>query len=178
LKSNLLTDIDLVRVGFFQKPHGITGTLLFFFEPDWINSIEDTSFLFVIIDGLPVPWAIEEEGIRFISTESAYINIVGIQDEKSAKKLCGKDVCIERIYASAAPSESWQFQWSGFTILEEDGKVFGKIIDGHDYAGNYVFSVEIKEGQCLVPYHPDLVVRVDRESKTVVMKVPAGLTAL
>ena len=131
-----------------------------------------------MIDGLPVPWAIEEEGIRLLSTESAYINFVGVQDEKSAKKLCGKDVCIERIHASTPVSESWQFQWSGFTIMEEDGKTFGKIIDGHDYAGNYVFSVEINEGECLVPYHPDLVIRIDRELKTVLMKLPAGLAAL
>jgi 16S rRNA processing protein RimM len=175
---SLLTEKDFVKVGFFQKPHGIAGTLLLIFLPEWEKSIENEAFLFVMIDGLPVPWAIEKNGTRIIAAESALINIVGIQDGKSAKKLCGKDVYIDRIPAPVSDTTVLHFQWNGFTIQADDGKTFGKIIDGNDYAGNYVFSVEIPGSVCLVPYHPDLVIRIDRDSKILVMNLPAGLTEL
>jgi 16S rRNA processing protein RimM len=175
---HILTEKDLVKIGFFQKPHGIAGTLLLIFLPEWEENIENEAFLFVMTDGLPVPWAIEKEGTRVITAESALIDIEGIRDEKSAKKLCGKDVYIERKSAAVTGSPTVQFEWFGYTIRTDDGKTIGKITDGNDYAGNYVFSVEIPGGVCLVPYHPDLVSSIDKDSKILVMNLPDGLTEL
>ena len=169
------SDIELVRVGFFQKPHGISGALLLLFDSEWSESIENAKFLFIYADGLPVPWAVHEDGISIISSESALVNLLHMDDAKSAKKLCGKDVYLERPVSSGVHKDETHFHWVGFIIRERNGKTLGKIIESNNYSGNHVFNVETPDGILLVPYHPDLVIDLDIDSRILVMDLPAGL---
>lgn len=169
------SDFDLVRVGVLQKPHGIAGTMLLLFDAGWGESIQNTKFLFIKTDGLPVPWKIREDGIHITSSESALVDLIHIDDEKSAKKLCGKDVFLEKSVASNRPEEELLCEWSGYTIRERNGKTYGKIIESNNYSGNQVLSVETPGGICLVPYHPDLVNHIDQDLKIIIMDLPSGL---
>nr|MBD3620862.1 16S rRNA processing protein RimM [Sunxiuqinia sp.] len=44
------------KIGYFQKPHGITGALSLIFEPQYDLSVENEPTLLLELDGLLVPF--------------------------------------------------------------------------------------------------------------------------
>ena len=54
----------------------------------------------------------------------------------------------------------------------------GEVVDYEDIPGNLCLVVDTKEGQALLPFHEDLVLSLDEESKTLTMEVPSGLLHL
>lgn len=87
---------NCVRIGYFQRTHGIEGTLVLDFSPEWGLSLASTTILILEINGLPVPWFIAEYGIRITSANTALVDLEWIEDDASAQKLCGLKVFLEK----------------------------------------------------------------------------------
>lgn len=87
---------NCVRIGYFQRTHGIEGTLVLDFSPEWGPSLASTTILILEINGLPVPWFIAEYGIRITSANTALVDLEWIEDDASAQKLCGLKVFLEK----------------------------------------------------------------------------------
>ena len=85
----MITLNDVYRIGTLGKPHGVKGEIAFSFDDD-IFDREDADYLFVMIDGLLVPFFIEE--YRFSSDVMALMKFDGIDSLDQAMSLTGCDV--------------------------------------------------------------------------------------
>ena len=69
---------DVYRIGRLGKPHGVRGELSFQFEDDIFDRV-DADYLILDIDGILVPFFIEE--YRFRSNEICLLKLCDIDTE-------------------------------------------------------------------------------------------------
>ena len=66
---------EVYKIGLFNKPHGIHGELQFTFTDDIFDRV-DCDYLICLLDGIFVPFFIEE--YRFRSDSTALVKLEGI----------------------------------------------------------------------------------------------------
>ena len=88
---------ELVKIGQFNKPHGLNGEVSFTFTDDVFDR-ENAEYLVCEMDGIFVPFFIEE--YRFRSENGALIKFVDINDSQEAKIFINKDAYISKEYIS------------------------------------------------------------------------------
>jgi 16S rRNA processing protein RimM len=172
---NLLSFYDCIKIGAFRKSHGIAGTLDLVFEPEWETSVEHTELFITETDGLPVPWFVAPDGIRITSSKTALVDLEWIENQQSAKKLCGSSVYIPKSKIIPNQKSSELSDWAGFSIYNENDDLIGKVNSLENFAGNLVMMVDTPLGEKMVPLHPDLIIEINHETRKMTMQFPEGL---
>ena len=168
---------DLIKIGRFNKPHGIKGEISFTF----INDIFDESernFLICEIDGILVPFVVEN--YRFKSDTTALIKLKDLESDTQVKLFTNLDVYFPKQYLKEETSSqitSWDY-FIGYALFDNRSENIGNIIDVDETTINVLFVVERAGKEILVPASEDLIVAIDEENKTIKMAVAEGLIDL
>ena len=159
-------------VGTLTKTHGVGGELNFAFTDDVWDRV-DADHLFVVIDGLAVPFFIEE--YRFRSDTTAIIKFEDIDDEPAARELVGCEVRLER--ALLPDDEEAAYSWSEFIGLTIND--IGTITAVDDSTENVLFSVGTPDGrEHLIPAAEEWIADIDWQKRHITMTIPDGLLEL
>ena len=165
LKSNV-TDGELV-MGFRE------------IAPEDINLNEP---VFIVFDGLPVPFFIESFTKR--GNTKALVRLTDICSMEDVEEIAGKAVYIEE---GALPEmtleEDGYAALIGWMVLtpedasDMDSDIYevGEITDFIDIPNNPCIEVETENGAVMIPLHEDLILSVDPENQEIIMQIPAGL---
>ncbi|MBQ7750612.1 MAG: hypothetical protein IJR77_05230 [Bacteroidales bacterium] len=157
----------MIAVAQVLKSNGTDGELLLGFNGFGPEDIDLMEPVFIEFDGLPVPFFIEsftEKGNR------ALVRLTGIRSLADADEITGRKVFIEY-----GEEEDGGDSVSGWTVIDEDGTVVGTVDGYEDIPGNTCLWVDTEKGQVLIPFHEDLVLSMDKASKTLRMTIPSGL---
>lgn len=166
---------ETFRIGTLGKPHGVRGELSFMFDDDVFDRT-DAECLFIEIDGLQVPFFIEE--YRFRSDSVALIKFEGVDTEQSAAELTGCAVFFPRSLAGDDDDVS-KAEIVGFSVIDAaTGKTVGIITAVDDSTANLLFEIDADSGTTLIPASPELIASIDRDGKTITMTIPDGLLSL
>ena len=168
---------DVYRIGRIGKPHGVKGEMNFMFTDDVFDRT-DSDYLIIEVEGLLVPFFIEE--YRFRSDETALLKLCDIDTQEQARQFTNCEVFFERSKADTPADELTWAQIVGFQIVDENnGKIVGKIVAVDDSTENILFEIETTKGhQTLIPAHDSLIRNIDTSSQTITMTIPDGLLAL
>jgi 16S rRNA processing protein RimM len=166
---------DCQKIGFIRKTHGVHGELVLEYEPEFEESVVEAERYFLEIDGLLVPFFIAENGLRFRSAKTALITFDWVDTEKYARRLVGSSVYLFNYEIIDEPEEVSISQFLHFQLLDENEKGLGEISAVDDYSGNIVFTVDTKNGEILVPFNEDFLLKLDENQKTIQLKIPEGL---
>ncbi len=177
LMETISKDLCL-QIGFFQKPHGVFGTLLLNFEEEYEEAIEESNMLLVETDGILVPWFTLQDGVRITSTRTALVDLEWVEDENSAKKLSGKQVWMKKNLLNEDNLPDKNKSWMGFRVNDIHKGFLGLITEINDYSGNIVLTLEQGNSSILIPFHPDLVSHLDEQSGEITVELPDGLIDL
>ncbi len=186
---------NLQQVGQVLKSNGIDGELVISFRniaPEDINLKEP---VFIIFDGLPVPFFIETFVKR--GNSKALVRLTGIKSQEDVEEIAGKAVYVEEGQIPEMSLEEDGFAaLVGWTLLtpeipdqvgddiEEEpslpaltGNLYevGEITDFIDIPENPCIEVETENGVVMIPLHEDLILSVDTEYQEIIMQIPAGL---
>ena len=166
------------------KSNGTDGELVLGFReiaPEDINLKEP---VFIVFDGLPVPFYIESFNKR--GNTKALVHLTGICSMEDVEEIAGKAVYIEDDQLPEMSIEEDGFAaLVGWTLLtpaddlEEDDEPalieVGEITDFLDIPKNPCIEVETENGAVMIPLHEDLILSVDPEYQEIIMQIPAGL---
>ena len=168
---------DVYRIGRIGKPHGVKGEMNFMFTDDVFDRT-DSDYLIIEVEGLLVPFFIEE--YRFRSDETALLKLCDIDTQEQARQFTNCEVFFERSKADTPADELTWAQIVGFQIVDENnGKIVGKIVAVDDSTENILFEIETTKGhQTLIPAHDSLIRNIDTSSQTITMMIPDGLLEL
>jgi 16S rRNA processing protein RimM len=166
------------KLGYFQKPHGIKGAVTLSFEPQYDLSLENEPVLLVEIDGLLVPHFIEEEGLRFRSSESAIVQLTWVDDDEKARQLSGLSVYLKEEDIVEPEEELTIHHLVGFGLFDQHSEEIGTIEKVEDYGGNLLFVLQYQGREILVPFNEDLLIDLDEKEKKIVMQIPEGILEL
>ena len=164
---------EVYKIGRLGKSHGVRGEVSFLFDDDVFDRV-DADYLILDIDGILVPFFIEE--YRFRSDTTALMKFEGIDSQERARELTGCDVYFPR---NLAVSDDDSISWSaivGFDIIDAStNKPVGRIASIDDSTLNILFCLE--DGH-LIPASEDLITQIDQQAHTITMHLPAGLLDL
>lgn len=173
---------ELVEIGTFNKPHGICGEISATIDSD----IELSALKCIVldIDGIYVPFFIES--FREKGAETFLLTIDGITDENEAMKLSRMTIfALKRDCASMTDSDGddgdgmYAEDFIGYTVLDDNDNVIGRITDIDDSTENVLFIVERdNNGTVYIPVADEFIIDIDTESLIVSMSLPAGLIEL
>ena len=164
---------DVYKIGRLGKTHGVKGEVSFMFDDDVFDRV-DADYLVLDIDGILVPFFIEE--YRFRSDSTALVKFDGIDTQERARELTGCDVYFPRELADDEDASPTLSMLVGFDILEASkGKKVGTIAAIDDSTQNLLF--ELEDGR-LIPANDNLVTAIDQKQRTITMHLPEGLLDL
>lgn len=159
---------NLQKIAKVLKSNGTDGELLVSFFAMDPEDLEISEPVFILFDGLPVPFFVQS--LRRRGQNKALVHLNGIFDLKDCEEVCGKDIYLPAD-AEAAYGEG-DFSFLVGWELRDAGKSLGRIADFVDIPGNP--CLELEDGR-LVPLHEDFITAVDEDSAVVEMELPSGL---
>ena len=179
----------MLQVAQVLKSNGTDGELVMSFRsiaPEDINLQEP---VFIVFDGLPVPFFIESFTKR--GNSKALVRLTGIHCQEDVDEISGKAVYIEESEApelsleedgfaalvgwilltpSTSPNDSEKVSPEDMELIE-----VGEITDFIDIPNNPCIEVETGNGAVMIPLHEDLVLSIDPEYQEIIMQIPEGL---
>lgn len=168
---------EVIKIGQFNKPHGLKGELSFTFTDD-IFDRSDCPFLVCEINGIFVPFYIEE--YRFRTDETALMKLEDIDSDADARMFINRDVYFPKSYMDAGEEElsAPGDYFLGFKVTDETYGELGLIKEVDDSTENVLFIVDHNGEDLLIPANDDLVTGIDEEQKIIFMDIPEGLLQL
>ena len=195
-KANMSID-DLQQVAQVLKSNGTDGELVMSFReiaPEDINLQEP---VFIIFDGLPVPFFIESFTKR--GNTKALVRLTDICSMEDVDEISGKAV-----YVATEDLPKMSLEEDGYAALvgwlvltpmgdcstslssgrNDDEETFledlellevGEITDFMDIPKNPCIEVETENGAVIIPLHEDLILSIDPENQEIIMQIPEGL---
>mgnify|MGYP001019735436 CR=1 FL=1 len=167
---------DVYKIGLFNKPHGIHGELMFTFTDDIFDRV-DCDYLICLIDGIMVPFFIEE--YRFRSESTALVKLDGVDTAEKARQFTNTEVYFPAHLAdnSEEGPSTWDF-FVGFRIEDIHHGMLGEVIDVDNTTINTLFVVDHDGEELLIPAQEDFILGLDKEHKLITVELPEGLLNL
>lgn len=167
---------EVFRIGRLGKVHGIGGELTFNFSDD-IFDRTDADFLFVEIDGIVVPFFIEE--YRFRSDDLAIIKFEGIDTAEEARQLVNSSVFFPRTQPTGDEEMSLS-QLSGYQVIDAGShRCVGVVTAVDTSTANTLLEVETTDGSHrLIPLAQELIADIDPQQQQIMLHIPEGLLEL
>ena len=195
---------NLQQVAQVLKSNGTDGELVMGFRevaPEDINLKEP---VFIVFDGLPVPFFIESFTKR--GNSKALVRLTDICSMEDVEEIAGKAVYVsdeslpemsleEDGYAALVGwllltpadgdfSTSLEMTEKQLEMTDDEmslpaltGNLYevGEITDFIDIPNNPCIEVETENGAVMIPLHEDFILSVDPENLEIIMQIPAGL---
>ena len=175
-----LSNSAMLQVAQVLKSNGTDGELVLGFReiaPEDINLQEP---VFIIFDGLPVPFYIESFTKR--GNTKALVRLTDICSQEDVEEIAGKAVYLEAAEMPELSLEEDGFAaligWTVLTEASEKDEEFievGEVTDFIDIPNNPCIEVETENGAVMIPLHEDLIISLDPEYQEIIMKIPEGL---
>ena len=169
----MIKEEEVYKIGKLGKTHGVKGEISFLFDDDVFDRV-DADYLVLMVDGILVPFFMEE--YRFRSDTTAIVKFEDIDTQERARELTGSDVWFPR---ALADSDDDTITWAaivGFDIIDANsGKPVGRIASVDDTTLNILFCLE--DGR-LIPASEDLITSIDKGNRTITINIPEGLLDL
>lgn len=169
---------EVYKIGIFNKPHGIHGELQFTFTDDIFDRV-DGDYLVCLLDGILVPFFIEE--YRFRSDSTALVKLEGVDTAERARMFTNVEVYFPVKHAAEADDGelSWNF-FVGFRMEDVHSGFLGEVTDVDTATVNTLFVVERSEdgSELLVPAQEEFIVEIDQERRVITVDLPQGLLTL
>ena len=167
---------ELIKIGVFNKPHGLNGELSFSFTDDIFDRC-DSPYIVCRIDGIFVPFYIEE--YRFRSDSAALVNLEDIDSDQEARMFTNVEVFYPKKYISGEDVVGTHRDYFlEYLIVDELLGEIGLIKRLDDTTVNWLFEVEYKNRQILIPANDDFISRIDTDKKILYMRIPEALLSL
>ena len=157
---------DLIKIGILGGPHGTKGAISLLFH-DNVSFENLPAFLVLEIDSLFVPF-------RLLSWEekknTIQVQLKGVNSPEEANKYTHFNAYLFR---SDVDTEELIFtELEGFTIIDQTGKIRGKVKVVDESTQNVILETE--DGN-LFPFHEDLLLDFNEENKTITLQIADGL---
>jgi len=159
------------KVGFVLKPHGYKGWLRIQIEQEEIEDIVfQSDFLFLELQDQWVPFKIEDYNPNIPA-----VKLFHLDSETDTTPLLGTSILL---FSDLIPEDLEQDSFENYSIYDSDNCFKGVVVSEINLPGHVVLEIKLDSKVYMVPFHPDLVIEIDEETKVLKMKIAEGLVDL
>ena len=163
---------EVYKIGRLGKAHGVKGEVTFMFDDDVFDRVE-ADYLILEVDGILVPFFIEE--YRFRNDSTALVKFEDVDTQDRARELTNCNVYFPRALSDDEEQPSLAML-VGYTIVDgATQQPVGRIAAIDDQTANLLFELE---DATLIPATDDLITNIDQHRRTITMTLPEGLLDL
>lgn len=172
----MIAEDSVYKIGVLTRVHALKGELSFSFTDDvWDRA--DADYLILRVDGILVPFSLEE--YRFRSDSVALMKFLHIDNADEAQELVGCEVFFPLdLVPDEDPEEYTWKHFTGFTVSDELLGDLGVITEVEDSTANVLFCVEGRYGDLMLPAVEEFILDIDHQGRHVGMRLPDGLVDL
>lgn len=156
---------NLLPIAQVLKSYGTEGEVMISFLPAMPDDIDLNEPVFLILEGLPVPFFMED--LDFRGKTKALVKFEDIDSIKDAEEIVNQKL----YYPSEMCYSEEENSYLGYTLFDQDSNKVGIITQVHDFSGN--ICIEVKG--TLIPFHPELVININKKSRKLTLSIPEGL---
>lgn len=164
-----------ILIGRITKTSGFEGAVILRPEKNLTENIQIDEPVFIEIDGRPVPFfisSIEEAGSDMKITFEGYDTIDKVNEFKDCRVFLTNP-------AEPVDQTSDSDLMRGFHVMDQEENPLGIVLDIIYNPGQMLLSIEDESGrEILIPFHEDLIIRIDTLTKTLIMDIPEGLSGI
>lgn len=170
-------DLDsLHRIGRLGKPWGHHGELTVHLDDVDLDDIVHAGSLFVDIEGQKVPFffsRLHDKG------RDVLVKFDDFDDPQSASMLVGRDLYAPPGLLADGSDESWDpEEFIGMLVRDEEHGELGEVTGLEGSTKNPVLVVLRGEQEVMIPLVEEMILGVDPEENTLLVRTPPGLIAM
>jgi len=162
---------DRHTLGKITKTRGFNGTMVLVSERPLDESLERLNEMFVVIDGLHVPFPVKK--IVLLTDTSAHIQLEFIDNRDQALQLIGCEALAEITFSEPEPKDERE-QWTGFAVRDVKHGNIGIVQKIEDYKGNMVMQAVDGDKEILISLYPGLITDIDAHAGILHVALPDG----
>jgi 16S rRNA processing protein RimM len=163
-------------IGKLSKLHGFDGEAFLIFDEAYSKKITKTEWVFLTIEGLPVPFFVSDIELR--STSTAIIKLLDINNSNDMKQYIGCEVSV--VYSGKDKKNS-KFEISGikgYAVIDVTTGTIGIANELLNYNDNLVMQIFNGKQEILVPVAEEIILAIDEKKKIISVQLPEGLLEL
>ena len=153
----------MIPVAKILKSNGTQGDLLIGLLDITIEDLDTREPVYVIFDGLPVPFFIDSVTRR--GNTRAIVHLTDIDSLQDAEEVVGREILLDAEFEDEDEED-----FTGWTLYDKE-RLIGTVTGLEDIPGNPCLSID----GTLVPLHEDFILESDPETRRLVMDLPEGL---
>ena len=163
---------QLRSIGFTGRPSGFHGALNVSIESGEPSDYSDRKFLFIQLEGKPVPFLVEELSI---TGTGLVVKLEDVNSEAEAKSISGKKVFVLKSWkGSNSEVPDWQ-ELIGFNVFEKKYGKLGKLERLEEFPQQLIGYCNVNGKEIIFPLHEDFIERIDDKKKEIRLTLPEGL---
>lgn len=168
---------DCFYLGTIVKKFSFKGELLAKLDTDEPELYENLDAVFVDLRGTMVPFFIESSQLH--KSDLLRIKFEDINSEADADTLIKAELYLPLTALPKLSGNKFYFhEVIGYQIIDENFGPVGTIISINDTTAQALFEIEHDGKEVLIPINDEIITKVDREKKTIIVKAPDGLIEL
>jgi 16S rRNA processing protein RimM len=168
---------DCIELGLLGKPHGIKGQINLKLASLSFDDIQEMELVFVVIDGLPVPFFIEEFSEK--NADTILLKFDTVLTESAARKFCDKLVYLDKKFISQESAEDFQpNNLVGYTVIDKHFGNIGTFDDVLRLESNSLLRILKGKTEILIPLQEEFIVSINDSAKEIIVDCPEGLLDL
>lgn len=165
---------DYFFLGKITKPHGLDGRVNAWFDVDNPSIYGNIEMVFVEIDNNLIPYFVKS--MKLLNNK-AIIDFQDVDNSRDAEILLQKDIYLPASMLPKKTGISFYFhEISGFELIDELRGRVGIIKIVLDYPNQALLQVFTDDDiEVLIPINDDIIKKVDRKKKQIIVHSPEGL---
>ena len=168
---------DCFYLGKVVSKYSFKGEVLVKLDTDEPEIYENMESVLVSLGNNLVPFFIDR--CRLHKSNLLRIDFEEVKDEPTADKLIGAELYLPLTMLPPLTGNKFYFhEVIGFTLMDEVYGDIGVIESVNDSTSQDLFEVKKGDKELLIPVSDNIIIRVDRENKTIHVKTPEGLVDL
>lgn len=167
---------DYYNLGAVSKVFSFKGEVVIYLDVDNPYDYEGLDTIFIDINGNYVPYLIER--IKIQNKGFARVKLKGVDTEEQSRMLIRKKVYLPTDMLPQLDGDDYYFhELIGFGIISDNQNI-GEVRNLLTDTSNPLIEALVEGKEVLIPFHDDIVIKVDKKSKTITVNLPDGLLDL
>jgi 16S rRNA processing protein RimM len=165
-----------ILLGHIKKIHGHNGAVIIKLKEKFTEEIPEMESVFLEIEGKPVPFFIAES--EYASEGNLKIRFKGYNTYEKICEFTGCKVFLNTGGEECGEKNSYT-NLTGFRVELDDNSLAGTITEIIKNPGQWLICLSTENGrELLIPFHEDLIIKIDEKMKIIKMDLPEGLTEI
>lgn len=168
-----MNPVNLAEVGYVVRTHGVKGHLRINFTKN-IKELSVGEALFLLQKGMPAPFFIKE--IEYLQGTEAFVLFEDITTKEDAQLFTKKPVYGPEENLVTQTEHEKNFE--GFLVKDQNNTSIGNVLSSLDVQEYDLLEVDYNGKSILLPFHENIIIRIDEKKKVITLQILEGLLTL